>query len=219
MRTRSMRSVALVVGLLAGSLCVAHGPYAHACECVAALPTSAADLLSNHAAIFEGRVLGATEPSDPPADAGYEERLTAAQARLDQLLSHREVHFEVLRSWKGPTGHAVVRTRAQRSACGYSFAAGRTYLVFAYAGDDGALWVSACGRTRPSEEAHDDRVLLNSLGASARPAAVVPPRSSCAGCAIEPDGGAYGSSTLALTLVAALRRLAHAAARQRRSTR
>jgi hypothetical protein len=82
---------------------------------------SAADLLANHAAIFEGRVVGASDPPEPPPDAGYQERLDALQAKTEGLvngLGVREVQLDVLRSWKGAAEHAVVRSQGQRIACG-----------------------------------------------------------------------------------------------------
>jgi MYXO-CTERM domain-containing protein len=183
---------------------------ARACTCVdtTAVAASAADLLANHAAIFEGRVLGTQEPPDPPPDAGYKVRLAALEAKIELLkegLSGHDVHFEVLRSWKGATGYVVVRTRGQRTACGYPFEVGHTYMVFADRGEDGSLWVSSCGRTRPSQESEADRALLDAPAAAPPPASTAPPRAGCAGCAAAPDPGPGGVVGLALAFLAAMR--------------
>jgi hypothetical protein len=165
-------------------------------------------VLAGHEAIFEGRVVAVPEPPPPMPgpDAGYEKRLAALQAQIDALMdsmSYQEVRFEVLRSWKGAAGQAVVRTPGQRTACGYPFAMGRTYLVFAHRGEDGALWANACGRTRPDDEAARDRAVLDAYTATVT-TAVAPPRAGCAGCATAPDGSAGGFVGLALALVAGL---------------
>jgi hypothetical protein len=163
----------------------------------------AADLLANHAAIFEGRVVGLPDPPELGLDAGYQERLAALEARVAELnarMGDREVHFDVLRSWKGADGSPVVHTPAQRTACGYPFEAGRSYLVFATRGEDGSLHVSACGQTRPSDEAGDDRALLDAYVATSRTPPVTPPRAGCAGCAVEGDAGegSFGAFAIAI---------------------
>jgi hypothetical protein len=183
-----------------------------ACTCVvtSAIPASAVDLLANHAAVFEGRVVGNPEPSEPPPDAGYQERLAALEAKIERQvngLAVREVHLDVLRSWKGAAERAVVRTQGQRTACGYPFEVGHTYLVFAHRGEDGALWVNSCGRTRPSEaaEAEADRALLDAQVGGPTTASAAPRCAACAGCTVAGDAGAGGVVALAPVVLAAER--------------
>ena len=152
--------------------------------------------------------MGTPEPPEPPPDAGYQERLAALEAKTERLvngLGVREVHLGVQRSWKGAAEHAVVRTQGQRTACGYPFEVGHTYLVFAYRGEDGTLWASACGRTRPSDEAVADRALLDAQVVVATKALLEPPRAGCAGCAVARDAGAGGVVGLAVVLLAVVR--------------
>jgi hypothetical protein len=209
-------------GLVAVVLSITLARGARACECsrTTVLLVSAADLLANHAAIFEGRVVGPPEPPEPPPHAPYQERLAALQAKIEQMLGAREVQLDVLRSWKGAAEHAVVRTQGQRTACGYPFELGRTYLVFADRGEDGALWVSSCGRTRPSgePEAEADRALLDTQGGGPT-ATAAPRRAGCAGCAVAYDAGTGGiirlTSVLFLAVVRGRRRRGPPASRER----
>ena len=58
------------------------------------------------------------------------------------------VHFDVAKSYRGTPGEQViVQTSDQGSACGFDFAEGHDYLVYAYAAENGDLGVSHCSRT------------------------------------------------------------------------
>jgi len=69
---------------------------------------------------------------------------------IDNFPPHRKrVRFRVERSFRGPTAeHLEVQTGMGGGDCGYSFARGQKYLVFA-SNSKGVLSVSACGRTQP----------------------------------------------------------------------
>lgn len=57
------------------------------------------------------------------------------------------VKFKAVKNWKGKSGQEVTITTAKESAaCGYNFAVGKTYLVYANGGKD-KLMVSNCSRT------------------------------------------------------------------------
>jgi hypothetical protein len=61
-----------------------------------------------------------------------------------------ETTFEVLKSWKGVSSDRIVtRISIVCCLCGYHFEAGKTYLVYATMGDDGAISTSICHRTQP----------------------------------------------------------------------
>ena len=145
---------------------------ARACSCV--FP-SVASARQDAAAVFEGRVLDVT---DVRADGGSE-------------IGVREVKLAVVRTCKGldKDEQVSLHTNAQVSLCGYAFAEGTSYLV--YADQDGAqLSVSACSRTRPVADARED---LIALGAGATPVSIGP--KSAAGdagvaAARATDGGA-----------------------------
>jgi MYXO-CTERM domain-containing protein len=159
--------------------------------------------LERYESIFVGRVRAA--PKAPEPGPGYRERLAAAEAAIAALTTDREVRFDVRRSWKGDRAEVAVRTPAQRSACGYPFEEGREYLVYASRGQDGALWVTACDRTRPIEDAQGDLDALDARAASlARGAA--PARAGCAGCSVAPEAASPYASALLIALAAWRRR-------------
>jgi len=129
--------IALVVAAFAVQ---ARPATASACSC--APPEGPTASLAASTAVFEGRV----------------ESITPGE-----LI---QVRFAVTRAWKGAEEEQVeVRTRAHGAACGYRFAEGATYLVYAY-GEPDDLRVGLCSRTRPIEDASDD---LAELGAGITP--------------------------------------------------
>ncbi len=70
------------------------------------------------------------------------------------------VHFEVSEVWKGPYQSLItVRTATDSAACGYTFAEGVEYLVYAN-GDTNDLQVNLCSRTRPRMDAAEDIGIL-----------------------------------------------------------
>jgi hypothetical protein len=116
--------------------------FAQRCPC-GPLP-SVADAQRGALAVFEGRVLQVSFLKSEPA---------TVQAQL-----------EVVRAWKGMDAERATVlsppadvTHEAQAACTYAFEPGESYLVYALGrGPNNALEVSACGRTRPIEEADQD---------------------------------------------------------------
>jgi hypothetical protein len=68
-----------------------------------------------------------------------------------------EVTLRVKQMWKGqPAQELKVHTAGSSAACGYSFAKGVTYLVYAVRDDADPLRVSLCSRTAPIDKAKKD---------------------------------------------------------------
>ena len=112
-------------GLLVAGLVVAMGiPAVARAEEACGCPQTqgrALDELSRHKSAFAGRV------KDVREDGG-------------SLL----VTFDVHRAWKGPRDKELsVKTAGAAGSCGYSFAAGKDYLVYAD-GEKGALTTDRC---------------------------------------------------------------------------
>jgi hypothetical protein len=139
--------------LLTALCALAWSPVAHACKCAEPEPPSAA--LASAQAVFQGEV--------------------AALQEIDNALV---VTLRVPKAWKGIVSaeEARVRTRKDSAACGYPFAVGENYLVYAQAlepAEDGvSLQVLRCGRTRPLAEAEED---LRALGLGAIPVSAQAP--------------------------------------------
>lgn len=128
-------------------LCFLCPSVAYACSCIGAEPESDADfqaLVDEADVVFEGRSAEPRWEGDFSVDT-----------------------FEILRSFKGPQRGTIeipngMRRTADKNGYGYSFTLsscessferGRTYLVFAYKGDSGALFSSVCSPTRESRKA------------------------------------------------------------------
>jgi hypothetical protein len=110
-----------------------------ACSCLP-LKSPRAEL-ADHSAVFEGTAIRVK-----PAGWGR--------------TSDIQVQFKVARYWKG-SGEQRLTVRTGRNTCGYSFAAGSRYLVYAYqAGSEQLLFTSICTRTRPMNEAAEDLAAL-----------------------------------------------------------
>jgi hypothetical protein len=114
---------------------------AAACSCMA--PPPPAESAQNSTAVFEGRVTRIDDPQGEP-----------------------KVHFQVVRSFKGPSSEAIeVRTANSSAACGYGFEEGKSYLVYA-SEESGALHTGLCSRTRLASEASED---ITALGLGVTP--------------------------------------------------
>lgn len=121
---------------------------AEACSCV--VPPAPKVALAQSTAVFEGTV------------RGIDEHQPAQQAA---------VRFEVSRVWKGElTSRVVVSTTDMGSMCGFAFAVGTPYLVYA-SGEGAALSTGLCTRTKASADAKDD---FQALGAGKVPPAAPP---------------------------------------------
>jgi hypothetical protein len=114
---------------------------AAACSCMA--PPPPAESAQNSTAVFEGRVTRIDDPQGEP-----------------------KVHFQVVRSFKGPSSESIeVRTANSSAACGYGFEEGKSYLVYA-SEESGALHTGLCSRTRLASEASED---ITALGLGVTP--------------------------------------------------
>jgi len=68
-----------------------------------------------------------------------------------------EITLRVKKVWKGDIGEQVqVRTAGSGAACGYSFAKGETYLVYADRDEADPMRVSLCSRTALIASAQED---------------------------------------------------------------
>jgi hypothetical protein len=182
-----MRLIA-ALSLLA-SLAPAH---AEACSCMS---QSVEEAMASATAIFEARVVSVVEDGET-----------------------RVVTFAVTQAWRGVNAEeVVVRTASNSAACGYEFAGGVTYLVYA-GGEPEALTVSLCSRTAPLLEASLDRTALGSGTIPVdivdepvepvRPARTEPPaRGGCASCTAQrSDPRGLGAMLAFLWLAIAVRR-------------
>jgi hypothetical protein len=142
--------------------------------------TQAEGLSSSHA-VFTGEVT-AIEPNQATRFGGL------------------EVTFRVQQLWKGePQAEIKVRTAGSSAACGYTFAKGSSYLVYAVRDDADPLRVSLCSRTAPIENAKDD---LRFLGKPSHKFDGSRGRSgTCAAGPLNADGPGLG--LLALLLIGA----------------
>jgi MYXO-CTERM domain-containing protein len=178
----------LVAALTA--LCAFAPARARACSC---MQQSQRDAFEQAVAVFEGHVLE-VKPSAIEPDVG-----------------NVTVRLKVVQAWKGTESEEVVLgTPANSAMCGYAFAAGQSYLVYASAAE-GKLEVSLCSRTQPSAQAGEDMKALG-LGATPvdpkadphmapQPASREPPaRGGCAGCALTPADAERHGAALALVL-------------------
>ncbi len=95
------------------------------------------------------------------SQAIFEGTVTKIAPTLVNQFPSLEVSLAVRRAWKGIDREDVLVTTASNSAaCGYRFAEGSTYLVYAHRDKDGPLRVSLCSLTKPIDEAGADLALL-----------------------------------------------------------
>jgi hypothetical protein len=177
--------------------------HAHACSC---MQQSQRDAFEQAVAVFEGHVV----ELQPPPEADGTGQVT--------------VRMKIVRAWKGiESEEALVTTPANSAACGYTFAVGTSYLVYASA-VEGKLDVSLCSRTQQLAEAKED---LGALGLGATPVQpqTTPPdtaadqrtpeedrstpteppaRGGCASCAITGSGSSTPGAPVLLALCALL---------------
>jgi len=146
-QSTSRSRITAALGLTAALLAVAAQlpSQAHACSC---MPQTPRDAFEGAVAVFEGHVV---EVQPPPENDGT---------------GQFTVRMKVVRAWKGmESEEATVTTPANSATCGYNFAAGTSYLVYAGA-IEGKLDVSLCSRTQPIAAAGED---LEALGLGATP--------------------------------------------------
>ena len=128
----------------------------HACKC--AVPGTPAEELEKFSAVFAGRVVSVRHSYD----------LNAASYTPDDRTT---VGFEVSAVWKGTVHEAMfITTPPTGGSCGFTFAEGEEYVVYAddsAYGDDGYT-VGICSRTALLRQAQAD---LDALGEGRAPQA------------------------------------------------
>lgn len=116
------------------------------CSCVG--PRNAQSARASSDAVFTGRVVSVR---DTVVGAGTQHG--PWQERL--------VTLQVDRAWKGvESSTVVVMTGMGGGDCGFPFQPGKSYLVYANRGHDGALGTDICGRTAPAAYARADLAAL-----------------------------------------------------------
>lgn len=136
-----------ILPICAALLALAAAPPASACSCIQPGPPEVE--MESSDAVFVGQVLA--------VEAAPQE------GELKSFLVWNQVTFLLERVWKGlPEAEtAVVRTAAESAACGYEFEVGETYLVYAYAAEEGGeLTTNLCTRNAPRERAGEDLAAL-----------------------------------------------------------
>jgi hypothetical protein len=146
------------IALLTTLCALSWSPVVFACKCAEPEPPKAA--LAKAQAVFQGEV-----------------------ASIDDSGDALVVTLRVPRAWKGIDSAEVakVRTRKESAACGYPFALGENYLVYAAAlepAESGvSLQVAHCSRTRLFAEAEED---VHELGMGAIPVKLQAPEEATA---------------------------------------
>ena len=117
------------------------------CPCEAAGPPCAEYWKA--AVIFRGRV----------------EQIQTATATAHFPLGARIVTFSVFEAFTGDEGRARVdvQTAGAPAGCGYRFASGREYLVYATRAGDGTLITGSCSRTRAIGRAAEDLAYIRNV--------------------------------------------------------
>ena len=170
---------------------------AYACKCV--VPGSPSEELEKFDVVFAGRVLSVRHSFDPNALSYSPGDITT-------------VGFSVSTVWKGTVEENVTLTTPPTGgSCGFAFAEGEEYVVYAYktAEDAPALSVSICSRTALLQEAQDD---IDALGEG-----YLPQGGTAGASPGQPqDSGTSMTRTIILAIVAAAAVLAAAAMYARR---
>jgi hypothetical protein len=123
------------VVLFLGLATLGYAPEARACSCMKLTPSEG---LTSSYAVFTGEV-------------------TEIEKNKATRFGGLEVTLRVKQMWKGePAEELKVHTAGSSAACGYSFAKGVTYLVYAFRDDADPLRVSLCSRTAPVDKAKKD---------------------------------------------------------------
>jgi len=151
------------LAILAVILLLSSAPFlqpniAHACSCVA--DTSQEEDFENAEAVFIGRVLSIEE------HRGFAQQLLRTLPFIERRPSYRTITFHVTERWKGIDANLVTAaTGFGGGDCGYYFAEGETYLVYAHDGDfyGEKLATGICSRTEVLRHADEE---ITALGPS-----------------------------------------------------
>jgi hypothetical protein len=129
--------------------CVSFGARsASACTCAQPKDSKPFDLAE---AVFVGKVVSVVKPKP---------RLVDRRRNIYAFSELLVVRFKVTTVWKYVTHtYVTLTTMEQSSACGYHFDAGKTYLVYAYASQDG-LNTNLCSETKELSAAESDLKLI-----------------------------------------------------------
>jgi len=153
-RHRRIGPAAVLFGLAVVAVVPAE---AHACTCSGS-PNPPCQAAWQADAVFAGRVaeIGHPEPS----------------AFMPQGFRMRRIHFAVTESFLGDVAsEQTVFTGLGGGDCGYQFAAGASYVVYAHRAEDGSLTTGICSRTRSTSGAGEDLAYLRSLATTPQPVA------------------------------------------------
>lgn len=130
---------------------------AHACSCVA--NSSQTEDFANAEAVFVGRVISIEEHH------GFAQQLLRTLPFIEHRPSHRTVEFWVTERWKGVNENLVtVATGFGGGDCGFYFAEGEQYLVYAHDGEfyghGQALATGICSRTEVLRHSNEEVAML-----------------------------------------------------------
>ena len=121
--------------LFLGLMSLAYAPEARACSCMRLTPSEG---FTSSYAVFTGEV-------------------TNIEKNTSTRFGGLEVTLRVQKMWKGdPAKEIEVHTAGSSAACGYPFAKGTTYLVYALRDEADPMRVSLCSRTAPVDKAKKD---------------------------------------------------------------
>ena len=144
---------------------------AQACTCSNETPEAQ---FAAATSVFEGRVVAIEREGAPEV----------GPARL-------RVTFEVVQTWKAANvERLIVTTATDEAACGVAFAQGRSYVVYAIAGSDGALAAGLCGGTALRESAD---ATVAALGAGVTPVDITDEAAPAPRTATPPGAGGCAS--------------------------
>lgn len=140
-----LKKIAFTLALAVTLMLTLYPQPVSACSC--AILETPAEAFESATAVFSGTVTAIEGPSGCVIS-------TADPAR---------VTFQIYEVWKGPEQSVIDITTALMSpSCGYEFAVGQSYLVYAY-GEEDNLQVSLCSRTNTLSSAGED---IQALGES-----------------------------------------------------
>ena len=198
--TASLRGIALLVVLIALlGVMAAPARTVYACTCIPGEPPGVA--LRRAAVVFAGRAVTVGNAGRRLVFSGAFPFVQLVPPGFGPV----KTTFEVSRVWKGPeNGRLTIEAAADDGMCGFRFAQGEEYVVYAFS-DGSGLSTNSCSRTRALDAAGED---LPALGDG-----IVPE-------ALAQDTGS-GRSWLPLAWIAAVLLLGMSVARtvRRRRTR